>query len=492
VTILTGEQATRESIISAFHSAAETIGPQDVFVFYFAGHLLPLQQPYAPGELGLAPHINGGKDPTYKDAIPASVLGDLLRGVSSRNELVILNTDTPGGLDSISKTIGLNDSSLRAITGRNLQVIGFGGSTSVASSSAEFSAAILSGIGRLVAACKSTKPDALQSAITGSSLVYFGNSSLKTNSKIRLKSMIFGDAVRLAGDRAKGKQSPPINFFIDSPIYDRPKQILPGVHNYTLLVGINNYKFAPTLVNPIFDVTGLSGVLRSNYGFSGPTVAKDVNYHQLIDLLAQLQRRPQGYGANYQLLIYIASHGFISDFSNTGFIVCSDGRANESHDNCLAQSELRLAVDQIPCNHIMVVLDVCVGGSFDQGTGGVVQAVGSGFELYTAHGEHAFQPRLGEHNTYEIIKAAFRYRARLYITSGGRDFVPDGRKGHHSPFNAALLKVLRKHVLAKTMIDSELLFDEIRELVQHPLPRHGLFGRYESGCDFFLIPPNLH
>ena len=44
-----------------------------------------------------------------------------------------------------------------------------------------------------------------------------------------------------------------------------------------------------------------------------------------------------------------------------------------------------------------------------------------------------------------FIERKKKYKTRLYLTSGGKEYVPDGRPGHHSPFARKFLEALRNY-----------------------------------------------
>lgn len=77
---------------------------------------------------------------------------------------------------------------------------------------------------------------------------------------------------------------------------------------------------------------------------------------------------------------------------------------------------------------------------------------------------------------------------RKYLTSGGKEYVPDGLPGHHSPFVNHLLGAL---------IEGEgkgyLTFANIQSAVEttKPEPYGGDWGRNEIGSDFFFISKGL-
>ena len=85
----------------------------------------------------------------------------------------------------------------------------------------------------------------------------------------------------------------------------------------------------------------------------------------------------------------------------------------------------------------------------------------------------------------EFIKKKLKFKTRRYLTSGGKEYVPDGRPGHHSPFTRKLLEALRSYGgKDKILTVNELIF--YIEKVD-PQPRYGEFGDNDPGSDFIFI-----
>ena len=85
----------------------------------------------------------------------------------------------------------------------------------------------------------------------------------------------------------------------------------------------------------------------------------------------------------------------------------------------------------------------------------------------------------------EFIQRKQKYKTRLYLTSGGKEYVPDGRPGHHSPFARKFLESLRNY----GGNDRILTMNEIIQYIERvePQPRFGEFGDNEPGSDFLLL-----
>ena len=169
------------------------------------------------------------------------------------------------------------------------------------------------------------------------------------------------------------------------------------------------------------------------------------------------------------MLIFIAGHGEYDDVFKEGYIVTKDSKKNdEVKDSFIPHSNLRTIITHIPCRHILLVMDVCFGGTFDQSV-----ALSRGAE------------ETEEEDKAKFIRRKLQYSTRRYLTSGGKEYVPDGRPGQHSPFARKYLEALRSYGGK----DGILTFGELYSFVEkaNPGPRTGEFGNNEPGSDFLFL-----
>ena len=167
--------------------------------------------------------------------------------------------------------------------------------------------------------------------------------------------------------------------------------------------------------------------------------------------------------------MFFAGHGtFVGeDKHGRGFVVPSDGRPGD-RASWISYSDLAAELDLLPAHRVLLVLDVCFGGSFVEQYRDVTDP------YQTA-------------SPAELVRRYGRYRARLALTSGAREYVSDGRPGQHSPFAHHLLRALRSP--GGHNADDLLVFEEVvlfaRE-VSGPTPLSGGFGGNEPGSTFFF------
>jgi hypothetical protein len=115
-------------------------------------------------------------------------------------------------------------------------------------------------------------------------------------------------------------------------------------------------------------------------------------------------------------------------------------------------------------------MDVCFGGTFDPHLASLHRGSASAY---------------ADISTEAFVERKLKYKTRLYLTSGGKEYVPDGRPGFHSPFARRFIESLRFYGGE----DGVLTTAEILQFVEkvNPQPRFGEFGDNEPGSDFILV-----
>lgn len=242
------------------------------------------------------------------------------------------------------------------------------------------------------------------------------------------------------------------------------------IKNQALIIGTNQYNRNgwSQLSNPVNDAGTIEKELRENFSFKTQFLANPTRSEILKALLKY--KRDFQYDTTSQLFIFIAGHGGYDNFVK-GFIACKDSKSKEEdplRDSYITHSFLRDIINDIDCKHIMVVLDVCFGGTFDGG--------GSRNEddaLYE------------DQDRNEFIADKLQYKSRLYLTSGGNEYVPDGRPGFHSPFAYRFIETLR----SKGGKDKIITWSELTAGVEtaKPGPKFGSFGDNQPGGNFLFI-----
>jgi len=237
---------------------------------------------------------------------------------------------------------------------------------------------------------------------------------------------------------------------------------------YALLFASNVYDYYSDLVNPVLDAQTIGTELSENYG-----VVSEVVINPTLSETASVIRdfASRSYKPEDNLMIFFAGHGVYDEVFREGYVISRDSRMDDvGKTSYLSHSNLRTMINNIDCPHIFLVMDVCFGGTFDP-------------HLAATHRGAAVQ--YADISTKEFVERKLKYKTRLYLTSGGKEYVPDGRPGFHSPFARRFIESLRYY----GGDDGVLTTSEILQFVEkvNPQPRFGEFGDNEPGSDFILV-----
>ncbi|MCP4522443.1 MAG: caspase family protein [Cytophagales bacterium] len=238
--------------------------------------------------------------------------------------------------------------------------------------------------------------------------------------------------------------------------------------DYALLFATNEYAHWTDLTNPVFDAKAIAKELTERYGFE----VEIVENAPKRDMMAKLKEyAKKSYNPHDQLFVFFAGHGQYDEDFGEGYVVCSNSLVDDDgNTSYIPHSILRTIINNIPCEHTCLMMDVCFGGTFDQN-----------LSKHRGGGNNISQNTSSE----QFIARKLEFKTRKFITSGGKEYVPDGRAGNHSPFARRVLEALRNNG-GKDYI---LTFSELIGYVEHatPTPHHGEFGENEPGSDFLFI-----
>ena len=237
--------------------------------------------------------------------------------------------------------------------------------------------------------------------------------------------------------------------------------------DYAILFTTNDYDNWPDLVNPVNDGRMIADELKKNYGYKVEVVEGGSQSTILKKLREYAEKK---YKPLDQLFIFFAGHGQFDQTFGEGFVVTKESQLHdEAKTTYLSHNRLRSIINNIPCEHILLAMDVCFGGTFDQ----AIAHRGLDDEVYK------------EASQAEMVTRKLSYKTRRYLTSGGKEYVPDGRPGMNSPFARKMLEALRSRG-GKDMI---LSMGEISTYIESlkPQPRSGEFGDNAPGSDFIFV-----
>lgn len=237
--------------------------------------------------------------------------------------------------------------------------------------------------------------------------------------------------------------------------------------DYALIFATDKYDNWKGLVNPIYDARTIANDLKRIYGFN-VEVVENANQSQVLDKLREYAEKK--YGDLDQLFVFFAGHGFYDETFKEGFVVTRESLPDDpGRSSYLRHSVLRSTINNNPCPHIFLTMDVCFGGTFDDNVGS--RALDD--EPYRSPSQS------------EIIMRKLKLKTRKYLTSGGKEYVSDGIPGRHSPFAKQFIEALEKGMGA----DGILTLSEIMTYVEtlKTAPQYGKFGADQIGSDFVFV-----
>ncbi len=253
-------------------------------------------------------------------------------------------------------------------------------------------------------------------------------------------------------------------------------------NRYALVIGTDHYKTKDweTLDNPIYDATEIAGALKSYYDYN-VTLLKDPPMDTVYNAISKYYKNLH---ENDQLIIYIAGHGdFDAGLLDDGFIVCTDSKSPETdplRNSYIQHTKLKKMINKIPAKQILVLLDICHGGVFDD----------------AILGKKRDNPAaaITNRNVKELLKDKAQYTTRKVLSSVGKESAFDGKAGKHSPFAAYLLKILN----ARGGTEGIVTLSDIYALLQKASlnetevlkisPHMAGFGENDPLSEFILIP----
>ncbi len=238
--------------------------------------------------------------------------------------------------------------------------------------------------------------------------------------------------------------------------------------DYGLVFATDNYDNWSDLVNPVFDSRTISEELKKTYKFKVEVVENATQAEVLKKLREYGEKQYQPLD---QLFIFFAGHGTYDQTFGEGFVVTRESMLNdEGKTTYLSHNRLRSIINNIPCEHIFLAMDVCFGGTFDAA---LASARGQDDEVYK------------EQSQAEFLTRKLLYKTRKYLTSGGKTYVSDGIAGQHSPFAKSFLEALASQGGKDGILTIQEIYSFVEKL-KNP-PRLGDFGDNAPGSDFLFL-----
>ncbi len=235
--------------------------------------------------------------------------------------------------------------------------------------------------------------------------------------------------------------------------------------DYALIIATDEYDYWGDLNNPINDATTIGSILKEKYGFETDMLVNP-SVEELNDKIYDYNSKL--FNPQDQLLIFVAGHGYFDETLEEGYVVASNSLKNDrGKTTYLSHNLLRVRIENIKCEHILLVMDVCFGGTIDP-------------KMARVRGN-----ALEKEDAQYLVKKLTK-RTRKFLTSGSKEYVPDGTPGKHSPFAEKFILALREigggegRILSTT----ELIPYFMRLSTE---PRFGSFGTDEANSDFVFV-----
>lgn len=319
-----------------------------------------------------------------------------------------------------------------------------------------------------IAAVRLKIGDNVNGAVRGAKALPLEANSLATTIKQSVRLMEGSNYVELEVENVNGAKASSSRFVLvgkdaiaDAIAIDRK--------DYALLFATDTYDYWTDLVNPVYDANTIARELREKYNFVVEVVENANQEEMLVKIRDYAQRN---YKPQDQLLIFFAGHGQFDEGFGEGYVVARNSLENDkAKTTYISHSNLRSYINNIQCNHILLAMDVCFGGTFDP-------------VIARTRGADDIQLTDNEFLVRKLSK-----KTRRYITSGGKEYVSDGVAGKHSPFAARIIEALRSRGGDDRILTLSEMATYLEKIRQNE-PRQGEFGDNEKDSDFVFVAKN--
>ena len=237
--------------------------------------------------------------------------------------------------------------------------------------------------------------------------------------------------------------------------------------DYALFIATNTYDDWDDLVNPVDDARAIELILKEKYGFKTEFL-EDPTYEDIYAKISEYNT--QTFKPQDQLFVFFAGHGTFDENLREGFVAARNSLINDKgRTTYIPHSILRQRLDNIQCEHIFLMMDVCFGGTLDP-----VLAKGRNLDPYLAQSDK------------DVLARKLSKPTRKFLTSGSKEYVSDGIPGKHSPFAAQYIKALKetggKGSRILTVYDLLGYFDRLSTV-----PRFGKFSDKDDPVSDFVF-----
>ena len=235
--------------------------------------------------------------------------------------------------------------------------------------------------------------------------------------------------------------------------------------DYALVFATDKYDHWDDLVNPIEDAHALARELKERYKFE-VEIVENPDQNVVFEKLREYNQRK--FKPQDQLMVFFAGHGSFDETFGEGYVVAKNSLKNDNAKTTyISHNRLRGIINNIPCEHILLAMDVCFGGTLDP-------------EIARTRSAESY-----EVTVTEMVVRKLSQKTRKYLTSGGKEYVSDGIPGKHSPFASKFIESLRTMGGTDRVLTLQELITSMEVLKQ--VPRTGSFGDDQKQSDFVFI-----
>lgn len=252
------------------------------------------------------------------------------------------------------------------------------------------------------------------------------------------------------------------------------KNALRSGKDTALFFAINNYD-APTLwpklQYPIQDAQKIASRLHDLYDFD-TVIVRNPTLTEIFETLEVFRKKT--YIDDAQLLIFFSGHGEFNEAIKMGYFVPRDVRLNDRfHRGYLEYPTLEREITSIPCKHILLAIDACYSGTFDD----AVATKGGGLP--------GVRPKSGEDPLEVFIEKQLAAKTRRVLTSGAKERTPE-----RSQFAEQFLNALETGSLTASQV---LTLTDLYGFLEkaNPIPHFSNFKGDEIQSNFLFIAKNL-
>ncbi|MFT6359065.1 MAG: sulfatase activating formylglycine-generating enzyme [Saprospiraceae bacterium] len=202
--------------------------------------------------------------------------------------------------------------------------------------------------------------------------------------------------------------------------------------------------------------------LENNFDFTCEAMP-DPSKKEIKDKIAEYNRKLM---PNDQVLFFFSMHGHYDKGANKGYLVASDGKAqDEYNESYLSYEQLGTYLSKCKAKHVLVALDACHSGAFGSDN------TKSGPSIVAYNSEDCFT-RLDQ---------SMLHQSRLYCSSGNKD----AKTPAESRFAMQFLQALREGGNNGTVQMRDLAY-ALGE-VTTPKPVTGYFKNHKANGDFVFV-----